>query len=66
MLKNQQRVFVPVVSDYLRTVSYQDGYVEQIQLPQYEMIAVLERIIEDQAGEHVGDFVRQNRGAWSP
>ena len=35
VVRNQQRVFVPVVRDYLRTVSYQDGYVEQIRLPQY-------------------------------
>lgn len=27
--------------DYLRTVSYQQGYVEQIRLPQYQMIDVI-------------------------
>lgn len=41
VVRNQQRVFVPVVRDYLRTVSYQDGYVEQIRLPQYQMIDVI-------------------------
>jgi len=41
VVRNQQRVFVPVVRDYLRTLSYQQGYVEQIRLPQYEMVDVI-------------------------
>lgn len=41
VVRNPQRVFVPVVSDYLRTVSYREGYVEQIRLPQYQMIDVI-------------------------
>lgn len=41
VVRNQQRVFVPVVRDYLRTVSYKEGYVEQIRLPQYQMIDVI-------------------------
>ena len=41
VVRNQQRMFVPVVRDYLRTVSYQEGYVEQIRLPQYQRIDVI-------------------------
>jgi len=41
VVRNQQRVFVPVVRHYLRTVSYQQGYVEQIRLPQYQMVEVI-------------------------
>ncbi|MGQ0779293.1 MAG: DUF433 domain-containing protein [Pseudonocardiales bacterium] len=41
VVRNQQRVFVPVVSAYLQTVSYREGYVEQIRLPQYQMIDVI-------------------------
>lgn len=41
VVRRQQRVFVPVVRDYLRTVSYKEGYVEQIRLPQYQMVEVI-------------------------
>jgi uncharacterized protein (DUF433 family) len=41
VIRNQQRVFVPIVHDYLRTVTYQNGWVELIHLPQYEEVDVI-------------------------
>lgn len=40
VLRNQQRVFAPMVNQYLQTISYGGGYVELIQLPQYTGVAV--------------------------
>jgi uncharacterized protein (DUF433 family) len=41
VVRNQQRVFVPVVLDYLRTVTYRDGWVELIHLRQYGQVDVI-------------------------
>lgn len=40
VVRNQQRVFAPMVSRYLQTISYGRGYVELIRLPQYEQVDV--------------------------
>jgi hypothetical protein len=40
VVRNQQRVFVPVVSRYLRMISYRQGYVELIRLPQFDAVEV--------------------------
>jgi uncharacterized protein (DUF433 family) len=41
VVRNQQRVFVPVVLDYLRTVTYRDGWVELIHLRHYGQVDVI-------------------------
>lgn len=41
VLRNQQRVFAPVVSKYLRTISYRGGYVEYFGLPRFEAVEVI-------------------------
>jgi len=61
VVRNQQRVFVPVVRDYLRTVSYQEGYVEQIRLPQYQMIDV---IVDPRINS--GTPTADRRASWRP
>lgn len=40
VVRNQQRVFTPLVSRYLQTISYRNGYVELIRLPQYDQVDV--------------------------
>jgi hypothetical protein len=61
VVRNQQRVFVPVVRDYLRTVSYREGYVEQIRLPQYQMIDV---IVDPRINSGTPTVAR--RASWRP
>jgi len=41
VVRNQQRVFAPIVRNYLRTVTYRNGWVELIHLPQYERVDVI-------------------------
>jgi uncharacterized protein (DUF433 family) len=40
VVRNQQRIFAPIVSRYLRTISYRQGYVEFIRLPQFDTVEV--------------------------
>ena len=41
VVRNQQRVFAPMVSRYLQTISYGHGYVELIRLPRYQQVHVI-------------------------
>jgi uncharacterized protein (DUF433 family) len=41
VVRSGQQVFRPVVRDYLTRVSYQNGWVRTIQLPQYEKVDVV-------------------------
>ncbi len=40
VVRNQQRVFAPMVSRYLQTITYGHGYVELIRLPRYQQVEV--------------------------
>jgi uncharacterized protein (DUF433 family) len=41
VVRSGQQVFRPVVRDYLTRVTYEDGWTQSIQLPQYKGVDVL-------------------------
>lgn len=41
VVRNKQGVFRDVVSEYLETISYRDGFVESLRLPAYERVHVV-------------------------